>query len=196
MKNFEDIATVWNHQKTHEVPNASKVIADAKVIGKKIIRQITIQIATLVATVVVISYIVISIDFKSVWTYVGSGIILFTILAFVGIRFYQSQQMRRIDFLQAPTEVIGQLETYYRFQHLVATKVMFGYFIGLNLGMLLYFIEVMKPMPLWAIVVFLIICFGWMIFSYFVIGKKQKQKEYANTEAMIKGLKQLEEELK
>jgi hypothetical protein len=195
MKDFEDIASVWNLQHTHEVPKASDIIYEAKAIGKKMIRQIMIQIATLVVTVAVIAYIAIAIDFKSVWTYVGCGIVLLTILAFVGIRFYQSQQMRRIDFLKSPITVIGQLETYYKFQQFVATKVMLGYFIWLNVGMILYMVEVMKPMPNWAIVIFLIFYLAWMLFSYYVIGKKQKQKEYANTEAMIKGLRQIQDQL-
>lgn len=66
------------------------------------------------------------------------------------------------------------------------------YFLLLNLGLGLYFIEVMAPMPTYAVVLSLSVYVIWLLITYFVIGKKQKQKEFNRIDVLIKKMKEIE----
>lgn len=102
-------------------------------------------------------------------------------------------QIRKINFTATPKLILEQLEKYFVFQQLLSTKIMLVYFLLLNLGLGLYFIEVMTPMLLFAIVISFSVYVGGLLFAYFVMGKKQKRKENAGIQALIENAKALDQ---
>ena len=194
MKEFDNLKEIWNQQKETVVPDVSQIISKAKkekqTMGNKMILQIGILLSTIVALIWVTS----SIDFKMITTFIGIGLMLFTIFAFSLIRLYQLYKLKKIDLTQSPKKVLIQLEQFYTFLKLVSTKGALTYFILLNLAFVFYFIEVMDPMSTLMKVIVLTLYTGWMLFAYFILGKKQKQKEYDKIEAIINSIKKVENE--
>ncbi len=194
MKEFDNLKEIWNQQKESAVPDVSQIISKAKkekqTMGNKMILQIGILLSTIVALIWVTS----SIDFKMITTFIGIGLMLFTIFAFSVIRLYQLYKLKKIDLTQSPKKVLVQLEQFYTFLKLVSTKGTLAYFILLNLAFVFYFIEVMTPMSTQMKLIVLTLYTAWMLFAYFILGKKQKQKEYDKIEAIINSIKKVENE--
>lgn len=193
MREFDNLKTIWDKQKDTLVPEASQIIYKAKKEKKSIGKKIIVQVITLVLSMIVIMYVVYTINFRMATTFAGIVLLLMTIFLFSGIRMYQVFQLSKIDLTQSPKIVLHQLNRYYTFDKFVKTKCMISYFVFLNIGMGLYFIEVMKPMSLLLKSVSLILYIAWMLFAYFVIGRKQLKKDNDKIESVIKNIKNLEQ---
>lgn len=194
MKEFDNLKEIWNQQKESQVPDVSQIISKAKKEKQSMGNKIIIQVAILLLTIVAITWVVAVIDFKMATTYIGVGLMSLTILSYSAIRLYQAKQLKKIDLTQSPKKALQQLEQYYAFQQFVSTKCTLAYFILLNLGFVFYFIEVMQPMSTEMTVIFLTAYIAWMLFAYFILGKKQKQKEYDKTQNIINSIKKIETE--
>lgn len=189
---FEVFQNLWKQQATNAIPDANRIVDKAKTTRSKMTRQILLQVLSLVASSAVIVWVYLAIDFKVITTFIGISCLVATILIYCGIRLYQGYQLQKIDFLATPNEVLPALENYYKFQQTVMTKYTVLYFILINVGMLLYFIEVIAPMVLWGKILVFVVYFSWMFYAYFVLGKKQKQKENAKIADMIQAIKEIE----
>ncbi|MEO8515705.1 MAG: hypothetical protein ABI426_03130 [Flavobacterium sp.] len=194
MKEFDNLKEIWNQQKETAVPDVSQIISKAKKEKRSMGNKIILQVAILFLTMIFITWIVSLIDFKMTTTYVGVGLMLVTIFGFSAIRIYQAYKLRQIDLTTAPKKVLLELEQYYAFQQFVSTKCALAYFILLNLAFVFYFIEVMKPMPIGMKIITLTVFIGWMLYAYFILGKKAKQKEYNKIQSMIDSIKHIETE--
>jgi len=194
MKEFDNLKEIWNQQKESAVPDVSQIISKAKKEKQSMGNKIILQVAILLVTIVALIWVTSSIDFKMITTFIGIGLMLFTIFAFSLIRLYQLFKLKSIDLTQSPKKVLLQLEQFYAFLKLVSTKGMLAYFILLNLAFVFYFIEVMAPMSTLMKVIVLTIYTAWMLIAYFILGKKQRQKEYDKIEAIINSIKKVENE--
>lgn len=194
MKEFDNLKEIWNQQKESSVPDVSQIISKAKKEKQKMGNKIIIQVAVLLLTVVAISYVGAIIDFKMISSYIGLGIMLATIILFSCIRLYQVFKLKKIDLTESPKKVLLQLEKFYAFQQFVSTKCAIAYFVMLNLAFVFYFIEVLKPMSTLMKTIVLIVFTGWMLFAYFILGKKEKQKEFEKTQNIINSIKKVETE--
>lgn len=192
MTEFDDLKNIWNRQERKDIPDVAVIISKAGQEKWNISKKILLQVATLLMAVGGVIWVFVAIEFKMITTYIGIFMIVAVIVAFSAIRLYQVFKLKNINLADAPKNVLLQLESFYAFQQFVATKCMFMYFVLLSVAMGLYFIEVMAPMSLMLKIVVLIIYVGWMLISYFVIGKKQKAKEYARTEAIINLIRKME----
>lgn len=192
MKEFDNLKEIWNQQKESVVPDVSQIISKAKKEKQSMGNKIIIQVVTLLLAVVAMVWVGIVINFKMATTYIGLGLMFATILVFSAIRLYQAYTLKNIDLTQSPKKALLELEQFYAFQQFVNTKCTLGYFIMLNLGFVFYFIEVMKPMSLLMKIIVLIVFTSWMLIAYFILGKKQKQKEYDNTQSIINSIKKIE----
>ncbi|MGH2667269.1 hypothetical protein [Flavobacterium sp.] len=194
MKEFDNLKEIWNQQKESQVPDVSQIISKARKEKQSMGNKILIQVAVLLLTIIGISLVVTAIDFKMLTTYIGIGLMFATILIFSAIRLYQAYKLKNIDLTQSPQKALQQLEQFYAFQKFVSTKCMLAYFILLNLGLACYFIEVMQPMSVEMKTIFLIAYIAWMLIAYFILGKKQKQKEYDKIQNIINGIRKIETE--
>jgi len=194
MKEFDNLQELWKQQKQNPLPDVSVIIAKAKKEKQSMTNKIVIQVATLLLAVVAIIMVVAAIDFKMATTYIGVGLMFLTILVFSGIRLYQVYKLKNIDLTQNPKKVLAELETFYAFQQFVNTKCTLAYFILLNIAFGFYFIEVMQPMSAMLKTIVLVVYIAWMFIAYFFLGKKQKEKEYAKTKAIIDSIRKIEKE--
>lgn len=195
MKQFNDIEAIWKQQKEAVVPDANVILDKANKEKKVLSKKIILQVILLLITVPVIIWVLVTNPFQESTTFLGVAIVLLDIIGFSILRLYQVNWLAKIDFTAIPKSVVDQLEKYYGFQKVMSSKIIMGYFLLLNLGLGLYFIEVMAPMPTFAIVLSLTVYVAWIAFSYFVLGKKQKEKEFDRINNLIKKMKAIEEEL-
>lgn len=194
MKEFDNLQELWKQQKQNPLPDVSVIIAKAKKEKQSMANKIVIQAATLLLAVVAIIMVVAAIDFKMATTYIGVSLMFLTIIVFSAIRLYQVYKLKNIDLTQNPKKVLAELETFYAFQQFVNTKCTLAYFILLNIAFGFYFIEVMQPMSAMVKAIVLVVYIAWMLIAYFYLGKKQKEKEYAKTKAIIDSIKKIEKE--
>lgn len=194
MKEFDNLKEIWSQQKETVVPDVSQIISKAKKEKQSMGNKIIIEAAILLLTIVFITWVVASIDFKMMTTFIGVGLMLVTIFAFSVIRLYQVYKLNKIDLTAAPKKVLLQLEQFYAFQQFVSTKCMIAYFILLNLAFVFYFIEVMAPMSILMKIIVLTVFVSWMLIAYFILGKKQKEKEFNKTQRIIDSIKKVETE--
>lgn len=195
MKQFNDIEAIWKQQKQAVVPDANVIIDKANKEKKVLSKKIILQVILLLITVPVIIWVLVTNPFQESTTFLGVAIVLIDIIGFSILRLYQVNWLAKIDFTAIPKTVVEQLEKYYGFQKVMSSKIIIAYFLLLNLGLGLYFIEVMAPMPTFAIILSLTVYVAWIAFSYFVLGKKQKEKEFDRINNLIKKMKAIEEEL-
>lgn len=193
MKKFNDIETIWKQQKEQVVPEVTTIINKANKEKKTILKKIIVQVILLLFTVPVVIWVLMTNPFQETTTFLGIAVILFDIIGFSIMRLYQVNLLTKIDFTQTPNMVLHELEKYYNLQKIISSKVMVAYFLLMNLGLGLYFIEVMSPMSPFAIGLSLSVYILWMLFAYFVIGKKQRKKEFDRIDALIEKVKEIEE---
>lgn len=192
MKQFNDIEAIWKQQKISTVPDVTAIIEKGNKEKKTLSKKISLQVILLLITVPVVIWVLVTNPFQKTTTFLGIAIVLLAVIGFSTIRLYQVNWLRKIDFTQTPNFVLQQLEKYYSFQKIISSKIMGIYFLLLNLGLGLYFIEVMAPMPTYAVVLSLSVYVIWLLIAYFVIGKKQKQKEFNRIDVLIKKMKEIE----
>lgn len=192
MKDFEIFQEIWKTQPITEIPDAKSILIKAKEVRQKMGRQILLQVLSLLVSSAVIVWVYVAIDFKVVTTLLGILFLVGTIFLYSFLRLFQFFKLQKINFIESPKLVLLDLEKYYVLQQKVVTKYTFWYFIWINAGMFLYFIEVLAPMVLWGKIVVFLVYFFWMFYAYFVLGKKQKEKENAKIVQMIEDIKRLE----
>ena len=192
MKDFNDIQNLWNEQKSIQLPDVNRILADAKKIQLDLNRKINLQVIILLSVVLFILIVVKVIPFQETTTFIGIGLMASTILFFSGIRLYQVIQMKKIDLTKNPKLLLIDLEQYYQFQNTINTKYTLLYFILMNIAFALYFIEVLQPIPLLYQVIIIVVYLAWMFFAFLYLGKKHKQKEQAKTQIIIDRIKEIE----
>ena len=192
MKDFNEIQNLWNEQKSVQLPDVNRILADAKKVQRDLNSKIAIQICILVGVVIFILILMQVIPFKAATTFIGIGLMASTILLFSSVRLYQVIQMKKIDLTKNPKLLLVDLEQYYQFQNTVNTKYTLLYFILMNIAFALYFIEVLQPVPLLYQVIIIVVYLAWMFFAFLYLGKKHKQKEQAKTQSIIDAIKNIE----
>lgn len=193
MKDFNAIQNLWKEQRMDLLPDASTVLANAKKVQHSINKKIKIQVIFLTLVVVFILILVNVIPFKQTTTFIGIGMMAFTILLFSAIRLVQVRKLHKIDLTQNPKQLLVALENYYKFQIKVNTEYTLFYFILMNVALALYFIEVLAPVAVLYQIIILLIYLAWMLFAYLYLGQKLKTKEHAKTQIIINTVKEVQQ---
>lgn len=192
MKDFNALQNLWNEQKTAPLPDVNAILAHAKKVQRSINTKIKTQVAILTAVVIFILILVTIIPFKEATTFIGIGLMAFTILLFSAIRLLQVIRLHKIDLTQNPQQLLVKLEAYYVFQNTITTRYTLFYFILMNVAFALYFIEVLAPVALLYKIIIIAVYLAWMLFAYLYLGKKHKAKEQAKTQSIIDAIKAIE----
>ena len=185
MKDFDQLKNIWQQQETKSIPDVSTIINKAKKFRKQYNQKIIFQLISLVLAMVVVSWVVITINFKQVTTYIGIALMFICVTLFSILRYMQMQKLNKIDFTSNPNDTLNQLNYVYQFQKWVNTKITGWYFLVMSLAFGLYFIEVIAPLSITIKLTVIILTTLWMLIAYFYLGKKQIQKENNRIQTMI-----------
>ena len=199
MKDFDAIKEMWQQQPVADVHKMDLVAVSRHAAGtkKKLKTQQLRGVVMLCCTAVYITWIGFfsSIHFQLTVTYLAVMLMLAVILLQAAVSLYIHHKLNNINETMAPAAHLKQWQNYYLFRKKQVRLNHPLYFIFLNLAFGLYFIEILGGRPFWMSLMVLVIYLAWMIFSYFVLGRRALAREEKKLKAIIDDLTQVAEQL-
>lgn len=196
MKDFDSIKALWQQAAPVEPSKMDReaIRHASKDTKTKLIRQLALGGTTLFFTAIFIFWLIYFSTVKLTWltTHIAVWIIILTVLIQTAIIGFTIVKLRQIDDTVSPAQHLKQWENYYAFrmQQISWNKPL--YFIFLNLGMGLYMLEILKGRPMgYSIFLILIYC-AWMLYAYFILGKRVLEKEQKKIHDVMDNLKAIE----
>ncbi|MFD2932440.1 hypothetical protein [Spirosoma flavum] len=198
MDDFEQLKHVWQQQ---SAPASIPDIGDLKKRNKntqlKLERLQLLSAAALLLTSIFIVWMGFfsSVQFQSTLTYVAVVLLALipAVQAAININVYV--RLRRIDLAASVAQHLEQWEQYYAFRKQSIKVNLPIYYILLNGAFGLYFIEILGHFSMLGRVLALIPYFAWMLYAYFVLGRKSLQKENGRLESIINNLQTIQQQL-
>lgn len=128
-------------------------------------------------------------SFQAVTTYVAIVLIILCCVGQAGIHLYLLRRLQRIDVAAPTTEHLNQWETYYAFRKRLIRINLPMYYLLLNGAFGLYFIEMLGLLAVPMRLVVLALYSGWMLFAWFVLGKRSLRREDDRLSGIIGNLR-------
>ncbi len=197
MNNFDDIEAIWKAPQSLSIPAAAAIIQKAAEEKKQLSRRIFLQSTCMFLAIAAIIYVVYTVRFQYLVTYIGLAIMSACVIVFAYLRFRQSVFLNSADFSQSPSILLRKFEAFHEKQKWINTTGVAWYTFFLNLAFALYFYETVAVAPVtgtWKIVI-IIIYIAWMLVATLWLGKRSIKKEHEKTKAIIEKIKQLKDEL-
>jgi hypothetical protein len=194
MKDFDAIKEIWQQSATAGDQPPLALVNQRAASSKTILTRRQLRGAVmLVATAIYIAWLGFfsPINFAASTTYAGILLMITVVLIQAGINGYTWHRLRKIDDTLAPAAHLQQWEAYYQLRKNQVKLHHPLYFIFLNLSFGLYFIEIFTGRPWWGIAVVIILYSAWMLYAYFVLGKRAMVKEEAKLKAIIDDLRRV-----
>lgn len=200
MKDFDAIKDLWQQAKPAEqkTVDLQAITRQSKDTRTKLFRQLLIGGIILFITVVFIIWVIYFSDVKLTWivTHIAVSIIVTTVLLQSILTLFTAYKISLINDTLPPAQHLQQWEDYYSFRKKQVQWNKPLYFLFLNLGMGLYFLEVFYGRPVVYIILLILIYTAWMLYAYFILGKRILAKEEKRLKGIMDELKQIEEQLK
>lgn len=133
-----------------------------------------------------------NLNFQQWYTYGGMVLIILICWAQAAFIYSNYAKMRQINASAAPSEHLKQWEAYYLLRQRQNRWNGPLYFIALNVAMGVYLYEIMYGRPVLNVLLMLSIYFGWILYAYFILGKRVLRKENQRLQTIIQELKALE----
>lgn len=135
------------------------------------------------------------IRFTQQTTYVG----LYLMACITGgqavVNLYMYWRLRQIDLAAPVAEHLADWERYYAFRKQLVRVNGPVYFLLLNGAFGLYFIEILGQMSLSSRIISLVVYTCWMLYAYFVLGKRTLRREEGRLNEIIGGLRRYQNQL-
>lgn len=135
------------------------------------------------------------IPFRAVTTYVAIVLIILCCVGQAGIHLYLFRRLRSIDVAAPVTRHLHQWETYYAFRKRLIRINLPVYYLLLNGAFGLYFIEMLGLLSAPVRLVALVLYIGWMLFAWFVLGKRSLRREDERLSGIITNLRRQQTQL-
>lgn len=200
MKDFDAIKDLWQQSKPAEqkAVDMQAITRQSKDTRTKLFRQLLFGGITLFLTVVFITWMMYFSAMKLTWfvTHIAIWIINTTVLLQSALTLFTAYKVSLVDDTLPPAQHLQQWEEYYAFRKKQIQWNKPLYFFFLNLGMGLYFLEVVHGRPIGYIILLIVVYCGWMLYAYFILGKRILEKEEKRLKGIMDELKLIEEQLK
>ncbi|KAB7731137.1 hypothetical protein F5984_10015 [Rudanella paleaurantiibacter] len=135
------------------------------------------------------------IRFTQQTTYVGLYLMALITGGQAVVNLYLYRRLKQIDLAAPVAEHLATWERYYAFRKQLIRINGPVYFLLLNGAFGLYFIEILGRMPLLGRTIALIVYTGWMLYAYFVLGKRTLRREDKRLTEIIGGLRRYQNQL-
>ncbi len=200
MKDFNAIKDLWQQSKPAEekTVDLSAIARQAKDTKEKLMRPLFIGSITLFMTPFFVIWVVYFSGVQLNWltTHISIGLMCLLVWLQSMLTFFTWNKLRLIDDTSAPALHLQQWEAYYAFRKQQLKWNMPVYFVLLTTAMGLYFVELLQGRPLGYTILLLSGFTAWMLYSYFVLGKRIIEKEEKKLKAIIDELRGIEKQLK
>jgi hypothetical protein len=198
MDNFDEFKQLW--QKAPSVPapiDSQQLVRNTASQQRKLERTQLFGAVTLFVTAALLLILGfgIGLQFRSTLTYVAIVLLAVICIGQGLINLSVYSQLRRIDVTTTVTDHLHQWEGYYVFRKRLIRINGPVYYLLLNGAFGLYFIEILGLMPLASRIVVLTLYVLWMLFAYFVLGKRTIRKEDDRLNEIINNLRQQQQQL-
>lgn len=192
MKDFDHLMSVWQAQPKQDQLSVDEVLRQVK----KGIRSITSQLywgivamgAVLALTFLILFFFV----FQSWLTYVGITIMLLTMLLYSILIIRNYRILNKRDSTLNPTEYLQDLKEYQKNRAKVAGWFYYLYVLLINLGLSLYFVEVLRNSTILYQVLVYGLTFVWIMFLTFYYKKRIFKNEEEKLNLIIEKLERLQ----
>jgi hypothetical protein len=196
MKNFEELSSLWTTQPLKEQLTADTLLKQVKkgttALNQKLFRNIVLMAATLIFMTVLFLFFL----FNSWLTYAGIFITMSTILIYTILMFRDYKLIAAHDPTVEVNVYLENLREYQKGRKRMYGKMYFVYTLLLTCGLGLYFVEVLKPLPLLFELIAYSLFIGWMLFVTFYLRKKIISTEQEKISQIINHLERLKTQFK
>lgn len=199
MKDFDAIKNLWQ-QSDPAVKNkidAAMLIKQSASSKNKLMREKLIAAILLLITGIFIACtgFFIRLYFHSVFTYAGLAMIVLVVVLQSLFLFKGWKTLKNIDDTLPPAAHLQQWEAYYFSSKKQVKWNMPFYFIALNFAMAIYFIELFHSWSTRNVILASTVYGGWMLYAYFVLGKRSMRREEKRFKTIIDNLKEMASQL-
>ena len=198
MNDFEQLKSLWQQQElTVGAPDPVQLKKNNEDHQRKLERVQLVSAILLLMTTVFILWIGFfsGITFHSTRTYVAVVLIALipAVQGIINLTVYA--RLKRVQLAASTTQHLQQWQDYYAFRKRLIRLNLPIYYLLLNGAFALYFIEILGHFSLTGRIIALSLYTAWMLFAYFVLGKRSLRKEYGRLDAIISNLQALQQQL-
>lgn len=130
-------------------------------------------------------------DFSSWTTHAGITLFLLAIASSVFMLYRSHRLIAKNDFTTHPNEFLANLKLYQLSRFNLYNKMYWVYAIGLSLGIVFYFFEILAYFSTWLQYLIILITFGWMLFCSTLVRKAVMKKEKERIALLIEKFERL-----
>ena len=193
MKTFEDLQTVWKQNDgAKSVPQSN--FSTLRSQKQKMRNKSLFTAFALVLTGIFVLTIMNSLDTNIQSITVMAAMIFIAITCWLQalLQFINARKLDDIDETLPPKQLLQQWQNYRTFQKKQSVWNMPLYYILLGTALGFYLFEIIKNASVLLKTIVFTVTYGWMLFAYFYLGKRQIKKHNSKIDTMIEDLKELE----
>lgn len=193
MEEFNELQNLWKKNKT----SAAKPVAITSEIKSNRMKLRKTQIreaATLIFSGLLVIGLMATFNAKLQTVPIMSAMILISTVCFLqaALMLYTAKKIDGIDEAQPPAIHLQQWLDFREFQKKQRHWNLPVYYVLLGSALAVYLYELLKTKDLWILLLAFGLTYGWLLFAYFYLGKREMKKQDAKTDGIISELKNLE----
>jgi len=193
MEEFSDLENLWKHSETQVPTNKTdflKIKNNRNKMKNTYIKGAIMLFITGTIILVTMTYL----DAPLKTTAVISAMIALSAICFLQaiLMLFTAGKISAIDETQTPATHLKQWQNFRVFQLKQRRWNMPVYFLLLAVSLGVYFLEILKNVDLWKMILAFVVTYSWMLFAYLYLGRKSLKKEDARINCIISELKSLE----
>lgn len=193
MEEFKELENLWKTSKIETAPEKTdfkKIKNNRNKMESAYLRGA----AMLFITGIIILLVMYFLEEKLQTITVITAMAMITVTCFLQaiLMLFTAKKISDIDESQMPGVHLKQWQNFRIFQLNQRRWNMPLYFLVLGLSLGVYYLEILRNVELWKIILVYVITYSWMLFAYFYLGKKSMKKEDIRIEGIITELKNLE----
>ncbi len=197
MQDFNDIQQLWKSN-SEPAPELKFDFSKMTSSQQKMIRRERIGSILLSLTAIYILGLAYFIDFRhpSVTLYFAMFAVAAICFLQAFVSFVNAKKLKEIDENAAPSQYLQQWQSYNEFRKKLVRWNIPLYFVLLSAALGLYMVEVLQDGSLRFKIIAYALTFGWILFAYFYLGKRQLRKTENRINSIISELQNLESQFK
>lgn len=194
MKDFDHIMSVWQEQPKRDQLSVDEALKQVKRGMGGLSKTLLFSIVSMLAALAGMFLVMIFLVFNSWITYLGIGIMLGTMLLYVGVMIKDYKLINKRDITNNPTLYLQELKEYQRRRANLYGWLYYLYVLMLSLGLSLYLFEVLHHLSSVIRFASYALIIGWLLFCTFYLKDRIFKNEQEKLNLMIDRLVRLQDQ--
>ncbi|RYY37295.1 MAG: hypothetical protein EOP46_03085, partial [Sphingobacteriaceae bacterium] len=169
MKDFDHIMSVWQEQPKRDQLSVDEALKQVKRGMGGLSKTLLFSIVSMLAALAGMFLVMIFLVFNSWITYLGIGIMLGTMLLYVGVMIKDYKLINKRDITNNPNLYLQELKEYQRRRANLYGWLYYLYVLMLSLGLSLYLFEVLHHLSSGIRFASYALIIGWLLFCTFYL---------------------------